>query len=328
MQKHYKKFSWNFLKLQIWNAVLFFGCIACLSTMATADTLPKGKCTDPKPKTDLRHCRFEGVDLRNKDLHGADLRGINLYKTQLQGADLTNALFSGKTITYAYLDGAKGLPEVGLYILKNQYAVTSMGNADFMISLLQPEYVAKTSMNIAGLDNIFLANKVASTQSTIALLSFPRYGDFIDAIIVARFENNNLDLPVCYRSVQPLDNRHYYPNISYMAVTLLSNGGFGIGVKISGSDGDELGISAWDKLVILELSATCKLTLLYEEYQSRVSDKPGKNQDDEWESGSKLDFRFMNSETVEIKTTNWSKVSSKKIKKNISNKEIKLNLHH
>lgn len=35
---------------------LFFGCI----TITSAANLAKGNCADPKPFTDLNHCRFRG----------------------------------------------------------------------------------------------------------------------------------------------------------------------------------------------------------------------------------------------------------------------------
>lgn len=309
-------------------AGLLLGCMTITSAVSAA-TLAKGDCADPQPYTDLNHCRFRGTDLRNKNLVGTDLRQAQFNKTQLQGADLTNALIDGRGITYAFLDGVRGLPEEALAILKNRYLVTRKSKTDLSISLLSPDYVTKNMMSIAGLDNIFAASKVAGTQNTIALLSLPRYGTF-EAVIVARFEDNKLDMPKCYQSWQPYnDNNSYYnPLVDSMIVIPLKNGGYGIGIKISGSDGDDLGVSAWDKIAMLELSNACKLTLLHEEYQGRAADVPVKNQGIEWGSGGKLDFRLMDDETVEIKTTIWITAPPKKTSTKILYKRLKLTSHH
>jgi len=325
MQKHQIKSNRNFLILHSLNVGLFVGCIASIS-FAMAGELPEGNCADPQPYTDLNHCRFRGADLRNKNLVGTDLRHAQFNKTQLQGADLTNALIGGRGITYAFLDGVKGLPEEVLAILKNRYLVTPRSKTELSVSLLSPEYVARDMTSIAGLDNIFAASKVAGTQDTVALLAYPQYGDTIEAIIVARFEDNKLDMPKCYRSWQPFhdDNLYYWPRLELIIVSPLKNGSYGIGIKITGGDGDDLGVSEWDKIAIFELSNACKLILMHEEYQMRANDDPEYKQGDGWGSGGELDFRFMDKETVEIKTTIWSRTLSNKTRKKISYKKLKL----
>lgn len=329
MQKHHKKISLNSLKLQSLSAGLFLVCLTCIGS-ATAGALPKGNCADPQPYTDLNHCRFRGADLRNKNLVGTDLRHAQFNKTQLQGADLTHALIDGRGITYAFLDGIKGLPEEALVILKNRYLVTPKSKTDLSISLLSPDYVAKGMTSIAGLDNIFAASKVAGTQDTVALLAYPQYGDAIEAIIVARFEDSKLDMPKCYRSWQPFhdSNLYYWPRLESIIVTPLKNGSYGVGVKISGGDGDDLGSSEWDKIAIFELSNACKLILMHEEYQARANDDSDYKNGDGWGSGGELDFRFTDIETVEIKTTIWSRALNNKTRKKVSYKKLKLNIHH
>lgn len=329
MLKHQNISNLITLKRQIVCVGLFLGCMTNIGS-ASAGVLPKGDCADPQPYTDLNHCRFRGADLRNKNLVGTDLRHAQFNKTQLQGADLTNALVDGRGISYAFLDGAKGLPEEALVILKNRYHVTAKSKTDLTISLLSPDYVAKDQTSIAGLDNIFAAIKVAGTQDTVALLAYPQYGDALEAIIVVRFEDSKHDMPKCYRSWQPFHdkNNYYWPHLESMIVTPLESGSYGVGIKISGSDGDDVGVNAWDKLVILELSKACKLTLLHEEYQERAADVPGKYQDVEWGIGGALDFRFMDNKTVEIKTTIWTTTPPQKTRKKISNKKLKLNFHH
>lgn len=329
MQKHQNISSLIPLKLQTLSVGLLFGCMASIGS-ASAGALPKGDCADPQPYTDLNHCRFRGADLRNKNLVGTDLRHAQFNKTQLQGADLTNALIDGRGITYAFLDGVKGLPEEALAILKNRYLVTPRSKTDLTISLLPLEYVAKDRTSIAGLDNIFAASKITGTQNTIALLAYPQYGDTVEAILVARFEDNMLDMPKCYRSWQPFHdkNNYYWPRLESIIVSPLKNGSYGVGIKISGGDGDDLGVSEWDKIAIFELSNSCKLILMHEEYQARANDDSEYKNGDGWGSGGELDFRFTDKETVEIKTTIWSRALNNKTRKKISYKKLKLNTHH
>lgn len=331
VNRNAKKSNFGMLKLQAFGVGLLLGCVAIAGT-ANAATLPKGNCVDPKPYTDLRHCRFEAADLRNRNLEGVDMRNVEFFNTQLQGANLTNALVNGRLIAYANLDGVKGLPEEGMAIVKNKYLVTRGSKTDLAISLLTQDVVTKGTSNIAGLSNIYLAKKVAGTQSTVALLSLPRYGDgeWFEAIIVARFDDQKFNLPACYRSMDVMnDGQDYHgPLLDSMNVSNLGNGNYGIVVKITGGDSDEDGVYGWDKVVILNLSPTCKLTLVHGAYENRSADLPENNHDSEWSVGGALDYRFIDDETVEIKTTHRSWAPPKKIKSKISYKQIKLNLHH
>ena len=177
-----------------------------IAEVASAAPLPKGDCADPKPYTDLTQCRFAKADLRNKDLQGADLRDISLYKTQLQGANLTNALFDGQSITEAILDGVIGLPQEALAILKTSYLVTANALHGFDISVLPSNYKGSFE-NIAGLDSIYMAQKVTETHSTLALLAHPKYGEAPASAIFAGFDNDKYDFPACYRSVNLMNDR-------------------------------------------------------------------------------------------------------------------------
>lgn len=318
--------------LQTLGVGLLLGCMA-IAGVASAAALPKGNCADPKPFTDLRHCRFEGVDLRNKDLRGADLRGISLYKTQLQGANLTNALFGGSAIVHASLEGVIGLSAEALAILNSAYLV-SQKQAKVTLSRLPSEY-AGSNESVAGLDNVFLAQKTAGNRSTIALLTYPRYGA-ASTTIFARFDNNKFDFPACYQSVDLMNdgNSYYFAHWESLKIRELSNGGYLIGAFAYGNDGDEMGLSEWNKIAILELTPTCKLTVLHEEFLERGGNTIERNGKyiEVW-CGGALDYRFVDDQTAEIKTV--IPVSSKKIcgekardRRKIEYKRIRLNLQH
>jgi Pentapeptide repeats (8 copies) len=311
--------------------VLIF-CFASITDAATATALPKGNCVNPQPYTNLRHCRFEGADLRNKNLEGSDLRGMLLYKTQLQGANLTKALFDGGAITQAYVDGVIGLPNEVIAILKSAYLVTK-NDKDLVLATLPSDYVGSNT-NIAGLNNVFLVKKVADSQNTIALLSYPRNGDSFSEIF-ARFDNNKFNFPTCYRSIDLMDDGHtyYWPHLDSLQVKPLKNGGYLIGAVLIGSDGDDEGLSEWKKISLLEFSPTCQLTVLHEEFLERAGQSVKRNGEfvDEW-CGGEMDYRFVDDQTVEIKTT--IPASTKQVcekdahaHKKILSKKIKLNLH-
>jgi hypothetical protein len=314
--------------------VLLFGGMATTNS-AIAAPLPKGNCVDPKPYTDLSQCKLRGADLRNRNLEGVDLRGAKLYATQLQGANLTNAKIDGRGITYASLDGATGLPGEALEILKTRYLSTPAKNGGFTLQALPHDYKGSPE-HVAGLDNINLATKIAGSQSTIALLSYPIYGDSQLALIVARFDNDKFGQPACYQSANPFDdgNAYYWGRFDSLRVKPLKQGGYLIGVRASGSDGDDMGLSEWFKVVLLELSPTCNLSVLHEEYLSRYGDSVLKNGKYVAEMcGGELDYRLIDDQTVEIKTI--FPASSKKTcgananpHEKILTKQIKINLNH
>lgn len=56
-----------------------------------AQTLPRGNCAAPGPRTDLRHCSFRGYEADAIDLHGALLDGVDLTNARLRGCDLSGA---------------------------------------------------------------------------------------------------------------------------------------------------------------------------------------------------------------------------------------------
>lgn len=300
----------------------------------TAHALPKGDCANPKPYTDLRHCKLRGADLKNKNLEGTDLRGVELYKAQLQGANLTNALFHGRMITYANLDRVTGLPKEALTLLNYRYLVTPVPTGGYSLKPL-PEDYSGSNESVAGLDNINLAKNISGTQTTVALLSYPQYGDSQFALIFARYDSDSFDFPACYQSVNPFNDGKddYYGHSESLDVRPLSNGGILIGTLTSGADGDEMGMSEWFRIVILELDAKCKLTVLHQEYTSRGGDAVLRNGEYVTEMcGGEPDFSFADDQTVEIRTT--FPASSKQVcgalavpKKKVITKKIKLNTH-
>jgi hypothetical protein len=299
-----------------------------------AYALPKGDCTNPTPHTDLRHCELRGADLKNRNLEGVDLRGVELYQTKLQGANLTNALFHGRMITYAELDGVAGLPTEALALLNKQYLATFAPPKGYSLKPLPKDY-SGSNISVAGLDNINLAKKIPGTQTTVALLSYPKYGDSQFALILARYDNDSFDFPACYQGVDPFNDGkgYYYGHSELLDVRPLSSGGYLIGTLTQGSDGDEMGMSEWFKLVILELDAKCRLSILHQEYTSRGGDAVLRNGEYVTEMcGGEPNFSFVDDQTVEIRTT--FPVSSKQVcgalavpKQNVIKKKIKLNRH-
>jgi Pentapeptide repeats (8 copies) len=324
------KSNWIVLSFRQLMFSLLISCCAIIFT-ATAASLPKGNCSAPKPYTDLRHCKYRGADLTNLNLAGVDLRGAELYKTKFHGANLKNALVDGAEITNAFLDGVIGLPAEALGILRTSYLATSNDKDGLVLSALPTNYKGGNE-NVAGLDNIFLTQKISGTQSTIALLSYPKHGDAQNAGIFARFDNDKFDFPVCYQSIKPFDDGqdYYWGKWSSLKIRHLKNGNYLLGALAKGADGDDSGMSEWSKVVLLEMSPSCKLTVLHEEYLSRGGNAVKRNGKyvTEWCGGS-LDYRFVDGETVEIKTI--TSASSKAIcganaqaKGKVMTKKIKL----
>lgn len=302
-----------------WRISLTMLCLT-ISVSAGAATLPKGQCADPKPYTDLKHCRYKKADLKNKDLRGTDLRGILFYQTQLQGANLTNALIDGRYISYAFLDGVIGLPAEALVLLKTSYLAKSSVNGEFEISPLPSNYQGSPE-GIAGLDNIFLAQKIAGTQSTIALLSNPKYGDYQKSLIVAKFNNDEFEFPACYRSLDLLHgDDYYYPHWSSMKLKALTNGDFLIGVGATGSDGDDMGSGGWEMVAFLKLTAACDLSLLKKENSTWSEDANHVGC-----RGEHLDYRFLDEQSAEIKRSAHTCTESSKSRSKVTRKKIALN---
>ncbi|MDP1635807.1 MAG: hypothetical protein Q8L69_14135, partial [Gallionellaceae bacterium] len=180
-----------------------------------------------------------------------------------------------------------------------------------------------------------LAIKVAGSQSTIALLSYPIYGDSQFALILARFDNDKFDQPVCYQSISPFDdgNAYYWGHFDTLKVRPLKHGGYLIGARASGSDGDDLGTSEWFKIIVVKLTPTCEMTVLHDEFAERGGDAVQRKDgyDVEW-CGEELDFRLVDDQTVEIRKVlpkSSKKVcdSAANLREKITVKQIKLNLN-
>lgn len=279
------------------NFGLLLGC-AAICGVATAAALPKGDCADPQPFTDLRGCRFKGADLRNRDLRGTDMSGILFYKTQLQGANLKDALFDGRYISYANLDGVIGLPSESLAVLKHSYLVTPNDKGGYSLSQLPSDYKGSNE-NIAGLDNVFMAQTAESTQHTIALLAYPKYGDGQISAILTQFQNGRFEFPTCYQSINLLnDGKYYYPRWNSMKVKPLPNGDYLLAVLAAGSDGDDMGVGGWEMLAFLKISSTCAISLLHKE-DSEWAENPDKTGC----RGTHLNYHFLDNKAAEITMT-------------------------
>ncbi|BCK87234.1 hypothetical protein MIZ01_1006 [Sideroxyarcus emersonii] len=304
---------------------LFFSFITIMGS-ATAVPLPKGNCADPKPYTDLRHCRFEGKDLSNKDLRGTDLRVASLYLTDLQGANLTKALFDRNKLLLAELDGAQGLPKEILDTLRvysaindRNYLVTHNGNSN--ITLTPHEAVDGIQENIVGLANIQMVMKVENQPYTIALFDWPRNNDYKGNVIIARFDNDKFEMPACYRGINLMNrDSHYNADWTSMKVMALANGGYLIGIRASGGDGDEMDISGWDMVAFFKLTSNCNIVILHKE-ESGWLEKP----DHTGCQGVELDFSLLDEQTAETISVPHTCSVSDKFKEKVSYKKIKLN---
>jgi hypothetical protein len=327
MNRNTKKTNIGFLKLQAFSVGLLLGCMS-IAGAATAAALPKGDCADPKPNTDLRHCRLEGVDLKDKDLSGSDLRVMSLYKTQMQGANLTNALFDRNKLLLAKLDGAQGLPKeildtLSIYNVINDknFLVSYNNNSNSTITLSPHEAAQGIQNNIAGLASINMLSNVDNMSHTIAVLDWPRYSETKGMVIVARFDNGKFDMPACYQSANLLNgDKYYYPDWNSMKVKPLAKGGYLIGIQASGSDGDGEGIGGWDMVVFLKLSPICGLTVL-----QKVDSGWAEGVDKTGCRGEHLDYRFLDEQTAEIMNTAHTCDSSAKSKAKVNRKKIILN---
>lgn len=115
-----------------------------------------------------------------------------------------------------------------------------------------------------------------------------------------------------------------------MKVRVLNKGGYLIGVLAKGSYGDDEESTAWEKVAIVELSSTCNLTVLHQEYGLRTA--TGRKQS-VWCGNSLTGYRFVDDQTAEIEIT--TPPSSKKAcggnaspQERILAKTIKLHLQH
>lgn len=303
-----------------------FVVLFILTNSVIAAPLPKGDCKAPKPFTDLRHCYFEKTDLSNKDLRGVDLRVESLYQTDLSGADLTNALFDRNKLLVADLSGVKGLPKdildtLSLYEILNEknYLVTQ--NSNSTLTLSPHEAVDGIQENIVGLANIQMVRKVENQPHTIALFDWPRNNDYKGNVIIARFDNDKFEMPACYRWINLMNKRgHYNADWTSMKVMALANGGYLIGIRASGGDGDEMDISGWDMVTFLNLTSSCSLFVLHKEENGWLE-----NPDHTGCQGVELDFRFLNEQTAEIISIPHTCNVTAKFKAKVSYKKIRLN---
>ncbi len=221
----------------------------------------------------------------------------------LEGANLTDALVDGKGITLASLDGVIGLPPEALEIRKTVYLVKERAGGELVLSVRPPDYQGDGQS--AGLDDLFLAYKVPSTTSTIALLSYPYNGD-ASTLIFARFEQGRFGFPACYRYIELFKENEpsYWGHWHDMQVRPLKTGRYLVGARAGGADAND----AWSKVVIVSISPTCQVTRLYEEYSSQwaedvILDETTGHADRGALCGGRLEYRLLNDRTAEIVTT-------------------------
>lgn len=297
-----------------------------ITNSAIAAPLPKGNCADPKPYTDLRHCDLAGKDLSNKDLRGADLRVASLYLTEFQGANLTGAMFDRNKLLLAELDGAQGLPKeildtLSIYNIINDknYLVTRNGNST--ITLSPHDAVQGIQENIVGLANIQMLHKVENQPHAIAVLDWPRNNDYKGKVIVARFDNEKFDMPTCYQDINLMNREgHYNADWASMRVKPMANGGYLIGIRASGGDGDEENISGWDMVAFLKLTSSCKLSILHTEDNGWL-EKPDHTRC----HGVELDYRFIDEKAAEVLMIPHTCDGIAKSRAKVSYKKIELN---
>lgn len=221
---------------------------------------------------------------------------------------------------YSYLVMPNGKSELPYAYTKNfPLAPQSKMNSSF--TLLPSANAREITANIAGQGNMDMAFRTKDKQHVLALLDWPKYFDGPMMSIVARFDNDKLDVPACYRSVNLInDQRYYYPHWSSMEVKSLANGDFLIGVKASGGDSDGEGSSGWDMIAFLKLTSTCGLSVLHKQDGGWLANPELTNC-----YGTELDYRFLDEKTAEIRMTKHTCKPSKS-KGEVMRKKIKLNL--
>jgi hypothetical protein len=180
------------------------------------------------------------------------------------------------------------------YIFADKFPGISKAPQTFLLSpTAQPSAITAT---VVGQENDDLAVFTKDKQSILALLDWPKGFDGPMMSVIAKLDAKNPEIPSCYRPINLINNeKYYYPSWHAFKVMLLSDEGYMIGARASGSDGDGESSGGWDMIAILKLSSSCELTLLHKEEDGWLSDYDETNC-----YGQHLDFRFLNSTSVEF----------------------------
>jgi hypothetical protein len=100
------------------------------------------------------------------------------------------------------------------------------------------------------------------------------------------------------------DHGYYWPRWKSMKIRSVKDGSYLIGALEQGDDGDDEGMSQWQLITLLKLTSECKLQKLHQEFIERGGNWITKDGVEiaEW-CGGEMDYRFIDDQTAEIKTT-------------------------
>jgi hypothetical protein len=265
-----------------------------LAAAAARPELPMGDCGIPQPKTDLRHCRFVGVELKNVDFSGSDLRGVKFDNSRLENVNFSGALLAGANFVGAKLRRIRGLDKAVLELYGRAFKVRDLNETTGEVSLMPVSGPVGVHRKLVGLEQPYLAQPLDNGRELLALLAYPRYASDLPALIVTRFDSQDTQRPRCQKYFLPPGAAAEYHWGKWQSLEARPRAG-GEALLIVTASGQDAGDS-WQVLHLLQVGPQCELRALHREYASLHydADNPDVCQ------GKRFDFRLADERTAEI----------------------------
>jgi uncharacterized protein len=146
---------------------------------------------------------------------------------------------------------------------------------------------------LAKLTSESAALPIPGTSLILAFLDCPINRDLCHDSVVAFFDRNNLNVPLCFSQLDLMPSgSYYYGLIGSLEARRARNGAFYVVVTLGGADGGD----SWRSFLFLHIDKNCRITLL-----SKFYGVYGINYDKN-NPGRVIAYRFVDDKTVEVTT--------------------------
>jgi ankyrin repeat protein len=146
---------------------------------------------------------------------------------------------------------------------------------------------------LAQLTSESAALSIPGTSLILAFLACPITNDVQRDSVVAFFDRNNLNVPLCFSQLALMPSgSYYYGSVTSLELRKARNGAFYLVVTLGGADGGDF----WTSFLFLHIDMNCTITLLSKLYAGH-----GMNHDEE-NPGREIACHFVDDKTVEVTT--------------------------
>lgn len=154
--------------------------------------------------------------------------------------------------------------------------------------------------NYAHLNHTTSAAIIPKTHTLVAILDCPAANDGGAESIIAVFDSNNTDIPVCFSHLDLMSKAEYFywGSVRSIEVKRHPDGGYIVIPALSGGDAGD----SWESFVFLHVDNQCHATVLSSFYAGMYYEVDKENECE----GEKLTYKFVNDTTIHVKQSTVS----------------------